>query len=162
MNQRKWPDNEHWQFPMHHLGDDEYGSWFHVPKDSIVRRGSAPARPMGDSLVVLVPDNVWWLAEFSWDNPHHTVYVNIGTPCQRDGDRITQIDLDLDVIRKLNGEVEILDEDEFARHQVLYNYPDDLVTGARSAAEDVAQLVTACAEPFGTASVPWIELARFS
>lgn len=63
--------------------------------------------------VGLVPEDEWWVAEFSPNHPTLTVYVNIGTPPEWTGSRVTQIDLDLDVIRRRNGTVMVLDEDEF-------------------------------------------------
>ncbi|MEN8041358.1 MAG: DUF402 domain-containing protein [Actinomycetota bacterium] len=160
MDQRKWPDREHWQFPMRYRGEDEHGCWYYVAPDTSVHRGDEPARPMGDSLVVLVPDNQWWIVEFTWDNPQHTVYVNIGTPVERHGDRITTFDLDLDVVRELDGSVLVIDEDEFAAHQVEYAYPQRLIDGARSAADQAAQMLREGIEPFGSAPDQWIALAQ--
>lgn len=42
------------------------------------------------------------------------------------------VDLDLDVVRRFDGSAEILDEDEFAEHQVRYGYPPE---GSRGTTE---------------------------
>ena len=44
---------------------------------------------------------------------------------------VTAVNLDLDVVRYFDGRVEVLDEDEFAEHQVQLGYPAELITQAR-------------------------------
>jgi protein associated with RNAse G/E len=109
--------------------------------------------------IAIVPANEWWLAEFYRDHPRYDVYVNIGTPPQWHGDRIHQIDLDLDVVRYTDGSVAVLDEDEFAHHRVESEYPDDLVAAALEASERAVGLLEPRAEPFGVAAVAWLEQA---
>jgi predicted RNA-binding protein associated with RNAse of E/G family len=47
------------------------------------------------------------------------LYIDITTvPRWVSGDQVEMVDLDLDVIRRFDGPAEILDEDEFAEHQV--------------------------------------------
>ena len=127
VDMRKWPDWLHWQFDARLLGEDEYGMWLHAPSDTIVKRGSEPSQPLGIGFVGLVPRDEWWIVEFYTDHPWHSVYVNIGTPPVWDGDRVTQIDLDLDVVRTLDDIVVVLDEDEFAEHQIQYSYPPHII-----------------------------------
>jgi len=157
---RKWPDVLHWQFDAQRLGEDDHGIWLYTPADTIVRRGQEPPRDLGTGFVGLVPEGTWWIAEFSWDHPWHTLYVNIGTPPLWDGDRVTQIDLDLDVVRCLDGRTEVLDEDEFADHQVRYGYPQDLIANAVTMTAGVVDMVERATEPFGTASHRWTDLVR--
>lgn len=109
--------------------------------------------------MLLVPDGPWWIAEYYFDHPKHSVYVNIGTPPAWEGDRVTQVDLDLDVVRNLDGTVEILDEDEFADHQVRFEYPQDLIAGALTATAAAVELVEKGLEPFGTAERWWKKIA---
>ena len=71
---------------------------------------------------------------------------------------MTQIDLDLDSARTLDGSVEVLDEDEFLDHQIRYEYPRGLIAQTRTATQRVVDLVTAGAEPFGTAAESWLAL----
>jgi predicted RNA-binding protein associated with RNAse of E/G family len=156
---RKWPDQLHWQFEAERLGEDEYGVWLAVPRGTIARRGHDPAIRVPHGFVLLVPENEFWFVEFYWDHSEHAVYINIGTQPEWDGDRFTQIDLDLDVIRKPDGLVKIIDEDEFLEHQVRYGYPPDLVATASSAAQRAAELLEAGSEPFGNASLPWLDMA---
>ncbi len=158
IDQRKWPDRLHWQLDALRLGDDEHGTWLHVPESTMARRGLEPARPLPSGFLVCVPRDAWWLVEFYWADPRHELYVNIGTPPQWDGDRVRQVDLDLDVVRNLDGSVTILDTDEFLEHQVRLAYPPDLIERAQAAAERAAGMVRRREEPFDAASRPWLAL----
>jgi protein associated with RNAse G/E len=61
------------------------------------------------------------------------------------------VDLDLDVIRvRATGSVEVVDEDEFAEHQVRYGYPEDVVRRAREVADRLAATLNHT-EPFAGA-----------
>lgn len=77
----------------------------------------------------------------------------------REGSRVTQIDLDLDVIRRLDGAVEIIDRDEFDEIRVSRGYPDELVEAAIEAADRAVALLHADAEPFHDVAAGWIERA---
>ncbi len=156
---RKWPNRVHWQFMMRWLGEDRYGTWLAVPAGTTVRRGNDAPRLLADGFVSLIPPGAWWTAEFYSSHPLHQVYVNIGTPCEWHGDRVRQVDLDLDVIRTFGGSVETLDEDEFAEHQVRFRYPRRLVDGARAAATQAAVLLREGTEPFGTTFERWLAVA---
>ena len=159
IDERKWPDRLQWQFEAQRLGEDDHGVWLYAPPDTIARRGLEPPRPIVTGFVVLIPQDEHWLAEFYWDHPRHSVYVNIGTPPQWAGDRVTQVDLALDGVRSFAGSVEVLDEDEFLDHQVRYEYPQDLIDATRAATNRAVELMTAGAEPFGIAAEHWLALA---
>ncbi len=158
IDERKYPDRLHWQFDVQWLGEDGYGVWLYAPPDTVAQRGHEKPRKIGAGFVVVVPRDEFWIAEFYWDHPRHSVYVNIGTVPKWDGDRMTQVDLDLDVVRNLDGSVEVLDEHEFADHQVRYKYPDDLIAATRAATDRAVEMVTAGREPFGGAATPWLRL----
>ncbi len=159
IDQRKWPDKRHWQFEVSRLGEDEHGVWLYAPPSTTAQRGHEPPRRIDAGFVLLVPENESWVAEFYWDHPWHEVYVNIGTVPAWDGDRMHQIDLDLDVVRTLDGSVVVLDEDEFVDHQGRYGYPDHLVAAARTATERVVAMLTAREEPFAAAGLVWLRMA---
>ena len=88
------------------------------------------------------------------------LYVDVGTLPVRTPGRITMVDLDLDVIRRPNGTVEVLDEDELELHAVQYAYPPELVVHARAVADELVAMLTAGAEPFGVASQRWLSGRR--
>ena len=67
------------------------------------------------------------------------------------------VDLDLDVVQvRETAEVLILDEDEFAEHQVRYAYPAEVIQQAEQAAAWLHDAITANAEPFATAYQDWL------
>lgn len=126
-----------------------------VPAETMVQKGDEAPRKIGAGLVLLVPDGPWWIVEYYFDHPRHSIYVNIGTPAKWDGARVTQVDLDLDVVRNVDGSVEILDEDEFADHQVRFGYPGHLIEGALTATASAVELLESGEEPFGAAEQRW-------
>jgi hypothetical protein len=56
--------------------------------------------------------------------------------------------------------VEVLDEDEFAEHQVQLGYPAELITQARQTCDSLAEAVLSRTEPFGQAGAEWLARAR--
>jgi protein associated with RNAse G/E len=75
-------------------------------------------------------------------------YCNVTTPPRLEGCQLSYVDLDLDVIRRPNGGVELLDEDEFELHQRKYGYPCHVIEAAEGAAGEVAELARRGAFPF--------------
>jgi hypothetical protein len=118
------------------------------------RRGIEPSGSLGIGFIQLIPSDEWWIAEFYTNHPRVTVYVNIGTPPLWDGDRVHQVDLD--VIRKLDGTVAVLDECELVVHQVRYRYPPDLIASALAAGETAVDRVRNREGPLGGAADGWI------
>jgi protein associated with RNAse G/E len=55
------------------------------------------------------------------------------------------------VVRYRDGRVEIIDEDEFEEHRVLFGYPAEVVATARATADQVANALVHRLEPFGAA-----------
>ena len=96
--------------------------------------------------------HVSWYAD--WRSRMH--YVNIATPAVWSADRLSFIDLDLDVIwRSGTDEVILDDEDEFALHQVRYGYPSDLIERSRRASDEVRQLIAQRSYPFDGSLHAW-------
>ena len=156
---RKWPDRLHWQFEMTLLGSDGHGTWLSTRRGAPARRAMEPPVRIPHSFVTLVPPNAWWEVEFYAAHPLWELYVNIGTPCEWEGSAVRQVDLDLDVVRTRAGSIEVLDEDEFADHQLRFGYPPALIEGARRATAEVIDLLTRGAEPFDAAAGRWLKAA---
>jgi hypothetical protein len=144
----------HWHFDAERLGADTYGTWLLVPPGSTYRRGTDEPRVEEHGFVLLIPDGGWWSAYFN-AVPRGTsatsVYVDINSPAEWDGDVVTMIDLDLDVVRRADGAVALLDEDELADHRVEFAYPDRLVDTIRATAASVFGAIERGDEPFGSA-----------
>lgn len=155
---RKWNGQLHWQFVMHRLGEDEHGLWLWAPAGSLMQRGDEPAKVSPSLNVKLVPYNKWWTAIWAWKS-RQDVYVDIITPPSWNGSKVTMVDIDLDVVRWADGGVEILDEDEFAQHQIEFEYPERLVDTARATTAKMAIAVEARHEPFGAVGARWLERA---
>jgi uncharacterized protein len=75
-----------------------------------------------------------------------------------EGTVLRAIDLDLDVVRGLDGRVWVDDEDEFAEHRDELGYPDDIVARAEASAERVTTAVASRRAPFdGTTHHAWLD-----
>jgi protein associated with RNAse G/E len=108
--------------------------------------------------VTLVPHQAAWAASFYDAEDHPTsVYVDMTTPAVWSGSSVSMVDLDLDVIVRRDGTLLLDDEDEFAQHQAELGYPPEIVTMARTAADEVLAAVAARDEPFDTVGPAWVE-----
>ncbi|AKU18863.1 hypothetical protein VV02_12175 [Luteipulveratus mongoliensis] len=162
---RKWDGGEHWQFDASYVGTDEYGVWLGIPVGCHFERPGAQFD--ADVLqVLLMPDDGYTptfhaRVEDPDARPQVLVYVDICTrPEWRrtpDGVEVTLVDMDLDVIRRTNGEVFVDDEDEFAEHQVRYGYPADVIAQSEADCARVLKMVQTRAEPFGEVCGRWLE-----
>lgn len=155
---RKWPDHPHWQLETEHLGSDRYGRWLWRAPGWKMRKGDAAPIVARHPAVMLIPDDGWYTA--LWNLEGSTVlYVDIATPAVWDGDRVTMVDLDLDVVVTAGGGVAVHDEDEFAEHQVTLRYPPELVAGARDSLEQIVSAVSVPTEPFASTAAGWLDAA---
>ena len=159
VDERKWGDRPHWQLHPERLGEDEHGVWLYGATGSVVQRGNEPPMSLPHGFLMLIPKGEWWLAEFYLDHPTREIYINIGTPPEWFGDRVTQIDLDLDVARERDGSVVVLDEDEFDLHRAAFDYPDDVIAHARQATDRAVRMLTQRIEPYNVAAERWFRVA---
>ncbi len=156
---RKYDEKLHWHQWTQYLGEDQYGVWLGAPAGSVSQRGDEPEVVQDSAHVQLFPVGRWFTAIFN-DEPRSTeIYCDITTPVEFADDVVTMIDLDLDVIRKRDGTVYIDDEDEFAHHQVKYNYPADIITTAQQTCDWLATAVTT-EEPFLTVFKTYLDKLR--
>ncbi|KAA1425126.1 DUF402 domain-containing protein [Mumia zhuanghuii] len=151
----KYGGRPHWEFDTTFAGADEHGAWLFMPPGSRMVRPGRDVRTVVASLT-LVPHTAPYVATFHAveDAPpgrlRWRLYVDMTTPAAWERpDRVTMLDLDLDVVLTIDGTVEVLDEDELAEHSSDYGYPDDLVTLAEQSALDVTAAIRSGAEPFG-------------
>lgn len=152
---RKWGNRLHWQIGARWLGEDEHGVWAHVPAGTSARRGQEPRVRLPHESVWLIPASTWWTVEFTPDG-QAPVYVNIGMPVTWEGDRVTQVDLDLDVIRTRSGETKVIDRDEFEDHRVEFGYPAEIVEAAERAAEQSLRMLRRASPPFDGCHGAWM------
>ncbi len=105
-----------------------------------------------------------WLATFhAPGGPRVTLYIDITTPPIWDGPVLRAVDLDLDVVRGLDGRVWIEDEDEFADHRVELGYPDEVASAAEKSCSRVHAAVLRADAPYDGSHEPWLAaVARLS
>lgn len=138
------------------------GTWLGVSEGTWLSRPSRGFHAAADH-AVLVPHDEWWLATFYDDDPRRPVdtYVDITTPAIWSEDSVTCVDLDLDIIQRIDGSVFVDDEDEFEEHRHTLGYPADVVEGARASAVAVLRRVEANEPPFNRAvAARWITKLR--
>ncbi|NYG07056.1 hypothetical protein BJ986_001543 [Phycicoccus badiiscoriae] len=129
----KWGGKRHHGAELVYLGADDHGDWLGDPVGNRWSGGPNSFVSVTDN-VLLVPHGRGLTAMFYGEHPDQAfeLYVDITTVPVWDGDLVTAVDLDLDVIRRFDGSWYVDDEDEFAEHQVLYGYPPDLVVAAEA------------------------------
>ncbi len=160
----KWDGSAHWAFDMNHLGDDEHGTWLWAPAGTELRRGTDKTVRVQAGFVKLIGPGRWWTAVWNdgggGGDGSIDVYVDIITPAAWDGNTVRMVDLDLDVVRRSDGSVEVHDEDEFDEHRVAFEYPAHVVDMARTVTARLAIDVEARVEPFDDVGDRWLEVAR--
>jgi len=151
----KYDGRLHWHARLNRLGEDEHGVWLGSPRGTIWQRGESDVL-MDLCNVTLIPHDAWWVASFNLEHRKHEIYIDLSTVPVWRGDEVTMVDLDLDVVRLTgSGAAQLLDEDEFAEHQILFGYPEDMVRAVSQTAATLMTQVTA-AEPFVGAYRPWL------
>ena len=156
---RKWVTHLHWQFTMNYLAEDEWGLWLWAPAGSKARRGNEPPQTFNRNNVKLVVPGAWWTAIWN-DGGEFDLYIDTIAPAAIGPDRVTMVDLDLDLVRSVDGSVKIDDEDEFADHRVRYGYSEYLVERTVAETRALRPKLEAREEPFGEVGDRMMEQAR--
>lgn len=160
---RKWPDTPHYGHPAWLLGTDDLGVWFEVRLGVPWYRGDTFLFDGPFDAVVLVSALGGFIAWFWPEGRELDLYVDIVTNVQHSRSTLIAVDLDLDVIRhRDDGRVELVDEDEFAAHQVELDYPQSVIDHANRVARTVLASMLAGDAPFdGAAASRWCAVAAF-
>ncbi|WP_163510758.1 DUF402 domain-containing protein [Fodinicola acaciae] len=156
----KFDGSRHWHETMRMLGTDHHGTWLGAGPGTILQRGDEPPIVLPQAhLCLITAEPHWWTVVFNAPpEPHVEVYCDICTVPSPTTEGFTMIDLDLDVIRRWDGTVEIVDEDEFEEHSAKYGYPPDVISSARTSADELAALIRSGAEPFASDYRKWLSL----
>ncbi|MGH3647218.1 MAG: DUF402 domain-containing protein [Micromonosporaceae bacterium] len=153
---RKYNGALHWNHPARRLGEDDHGVWLGVHAGTTIYRDTEP-NPLDYDCVMLFPRGEGWTACFNAPPTRTEIYCDITTvPVWSDGE-VTMVDLDLDVRRRRDGTVQVLDEDEFAEHQLRYGYPDDVIARAEHTTLWLERALSGDTEPFASAYHRWLE-----
>jgi len=148
---QKWGGVPHWSFDAVWLGSDEHGTWLGIRAGTHMARPGATYVNPTDQVCLLPEVTVAggaWLATFHAPGSTVKVYVDMATPSIWHGTTVRAVDLDLDVVRRLDDTVYVDDEDEFAEHQVELGYPPEIVAIAEQACIEVLRLVEKWQPPF--------------
>ena len=91
-----------------------------------------------------------WYAERSEAGraAHFSCYVDIVAPPEMGSGRVSLVDLDLDVAKTWDGNIVVLDEDEFAERAVSLSYPPEVVDAATEACRTVQGSLATNEPPF--------------
>jgi uncharacterized protein len=154
----KYPDTLHWRHDMLLLGEDEYGIWLGAPIGTVIQRGMEDPKTWIHPFVQLIQPDTPWIPIWNVDPVKTEIYVDITTVPTRPNPQLFEaVDIDLDVVRLVDGSIEILDEDEFADHSISLGYPDWLIDQARAATAHVAVAIESGTAPFDGSHLPWFE-----
>lgn len=150
----KWCERPHWHWDGLYLGEDEHGEWLGYP---VGTRFAKPGRSWEADFasVGLVPHrDAAHLSVFNGPTQQvrAEIYVDMATPPEWDDRTLRSVDLDLDVVRRFDGEVAIIDQDEFEQHQLELGYPPEIITMAEESAERVYAAVAAGEPPYDEAT----------
>ncbi len=156
---RKFDGRLHRRAAEVHLGEDEWGTWLGVPVGTAVYYAAADVSRIDRHRAVrLIPRDGWFTAMFFAPTRNLEMYCDITAPAAWAGPaQVSIVDLDLDVARTRRGGVELLDEDEFAVHQVKYGYPAEVTTRATESAQRILTASRNRVEPFGSHYVTWLD-----
>jgi uncharacterized protein len=69
-------------------------------------------------------------------------------------DRVVTIDLEIDLVRRADGRVEVLDHDEFEQHRQLFGYPATIVGAVTSTIVELTEALASRRPPFLDAPQP--------
>ena len=156
----KWGDRPHWQFDGTYLGSDEHGDWIAFAAGTLMTRPGIEVRPPNDQVGLVPaagPDEARaWLATFHGPGGSVQTYVDMTTPPVWDGPTVRAVDLDLDVVKTLAGDVYVDDQDEFDLHRVEHSYPDDVVALALGTRDRILAAVRDGHPPFDGSSERWL------
>ncbi|HST51410.1 MAG TPA: DUF402 domain-containing protein [Pyrinomonadaceae bacterium] len=75
-------------------------------------------------------------------------YCNVNTPARLEGDTLSFVDLDVDVLVLPDFSFRVLDEDEFESNARLYGYTQEHRSRARESLEEIERLVEDRQFPF--------------
>ena len=160
----KWGEQPHWEMDAVFLGTDDAGDWIGFPKGTRMARPGMAITTTNDQ-VGLVPAartavGQAWLATFHGPGGDVRTYVDMTTVPTWDGRTVRAVDLDLDVIERLDGTVFVDDQDEFDEHRVAFGYPREVVALAMATRDLVHTAVSQRISPFDGQAAAWLEVLR--
>lgn len=158
------------------VGEDECGEWAVLRAGDPVRLGNGDVIEFGSDQVFCYPASQWRVAHF-W-GPELSIlvrqpdggvrrlvktepeYVDIAVPAVPGDGGISFVDLVLDVVRRGDGGVEVLDQDEWAEAVDRRVLPAGHVVRAETACAAVQAAMNARIAPFDGSARRWLAAYR--
>jgi protein associated with RNAse G/E len=75
-------------------------------------------------------------------------YCNVSVPPTFDGQTLSYVDLDVDILVEPNFSYQVVDLEDFKRNAMLYNYPAQTQQNVRQALDELAGMIDTRAFPF--------------
>ena len=130
------------------LGTTDDGRWLFIGAGTrVIRPGRGDYDHPCDAVTLIPAQGLWtatWLIE--WDP---ALYVDVALHQRSERhDHVVTVDLDVDIVRRRNGEVELLDQDEFELHRRLLGYPAELVADVHRTSEWLTGAISRHEPPF--------------
>jgi hypothetical protein len=159
LQMEKWGGRRHWHMAGVYLGADGLGEWLGFPRGTHNHRPGMEFDSEVDS-VTLIPRRGANLATFHAPGIWCSLYIDVTTPPEWDDDVVRCVDLDLDIVRRSDGELYLDDEDEFEAHQLEYGYPPEIIALAEESADWVYSAVAAGEPPYDGSAERWLGTLR--
>lgn len=152
----KWPNDLHYRMRATVVEESDLGTWLSSAAGAPIDHGPKGVLPARAKSVILIPQAKHWTAR--WYDvvdrgrggrvDRYACYVDITTEARRTSEGIEVDDLDLDVVLTWEGDVQLLDEDDFEVNRVARGYPGRIVAAASAAVAEVTDLLQSAKHPF--------------
>ena len=96
-----------------------------------------------------------WYNVFRFSQPNgglRNYYCNVNVPPSFDGEILSYVDLDLDILVALDFSFQILDAQDFERNAEVYGYDDEIRANAQHALDELVAMIDQRAFPFNGAA----------
>lgn len=135
------------------LGTNDDGRWLFIAAGTPVSRPRGRDYDHPCDAIALIPTGGLWTATWlvGWDP---ALYVDVAKHERVGAERIVTMDLDVDVVRRASGEVDVLDLEEFEAHRRDLDYPPDLVRKVLRTAHELEGALRGHRAPFGSTPAP--------
>jgi len=149
LHSTKYNGEPHWRWQAQLLAEGPDGWVCYHPPGIAIMTWAGEWRATHHSLYHFWPDR-WYnvVRAYSPAESRPLFYCNIMTPPIRDGEGLCWRDLDLDVICRPDGSVEVMDEAEFAANAEKYGYPSEMRAQAQAAVVMLVDFIHRREPPF--------------
>jgi protein associated with RNAse G/E len=92
-----------------------------------------------------------WYSIFRFAQPDgqlRNYYCNVNVPARFDGETLSYVDLDLDLLVDPNFSYRMLDVEDFERNAKIYSYTEEVQVNARHAVDELVKMIASRTFPF--------------